>query len=213
MNITKDLQPLAKPIDSLTPDPNNANDEGDIPGIMRSLEALGQLKPIVVDADGVVRAGNHTFLAAVELGWTEVAATSAEHLTDEQLTAFAIADNAIGRKSKFNDDMLAAQLADLREYEDLLAATAIEDDEFERLMATLDGDLPTVEGDSVGTANDGLSAGDRKSLYEQSAVRSVVIAVSAEQYADLIAQMSVLRERLSLDSNAELILHLVGDAL
>lgn len=50
------------PIDSVRPDPRNARRHGppNLAAIRASLEAFGQQKPIVVDAEGIVRAGNGT---------------------------------------------------------------------------------------------------------------------------------------------------------
>ena len=75
MRIATALLPLAVPIDSLRPDKNNANDHPaeNLASIKGSLQRFGQLKAIVVSADGIIRAGTGTWLAAKELGATEIA--------------------------------------------------------------------------------------------------------------------------------------------
>ena len=63
------------PIDSLSFDPANVRKHGErnLATIKASLLRFGQQKPIVVDANGVVRAGNGTLAAAKALGWKEIA--------------------------------------------------------------------------------------------------------------------------------------------
>ena len=81
-------------ISSLKHLPKNARKHNDrnLGVIMKSLAECGQQKPIVVDADGVVIAGNGTLAAATKLGWKEiwVARTS---LDKSRADLFAILDN------------------------------------------------------------------------------------------------------------------------
>ena len=61
-------------IDTLTLDPANArkHDEKNLSAIKGSLARFGQQKPIVVDHNGVVIAGNGTLEAAMALGWGSI---------------------------------------------------------------------------------------------------------------------------------------------
>ena len=56
-------------ISSLSLDPANVRKHPDknIQSIIASLKRFGQQKPIVVDANGIVRAGNGTLMAAQQL--------------------------------------------------------------------------------------------------------------------------------------------------
>jgi hypothetical protein len=63
-------------LEDLKPYPGNAN-VGDVDGIMESLEANTQYRPIVVNAGGeeshmTILAGNHTAEAALRLGWKKI---------------------------------------------------------------------------------------------------------------------------------------------
>ena len=76
-HIAPQLRPLAVPIGSLVLDPENArrHDRRNIEAVKASLTRFGQVKPVVVQERGrIVRAGNATVEAAIELGWTEIAA-------------------------------------------------------------------------------------------------------------------------------------------
>jgi ParB-like chromosome segregation protein Spo0J len=82
------------PIDSVRPDPGNVRLHGDrnVDAIKGSLRRFGFQKPIVVDRDGIVRAGSGTWRAAKELGLTHVPAFVTS-LAGPDAVAFAIADN------------------------------------------------------------------------------------------------------------------------
>ena len=82
------------PIDTLSADPSNVRKHGDknIAAIKASLKRFGQQKPIVVDGNLIVRAGNGTLQAAQELGWDEISVIQSG-LAPSELVAFAIADN------------------------------------------------------------------------------------------------------------------------
>ena len=71
---TKTLEIERVPLDSLHPDPANtrAHDERNLEAIQGSLARFHQQKPIVVDHDGVIRAGNGTYEAAKALGWETI---------------------------------------------------------------------------------------------------------------------------------------------
>lgn len=66
MKIAKSLESHLRPIEELILLPGNPR-QGDIGAISESLARFGQLKPVVVDDQGVILAGNHTYLAAKAL--------------------------------------------------------------------------------------------------------------------------------------------------
>lgn len=118
--IAPPLLGLASPVDTMINDPQNAN-RGDVAAIRKSLSVFGQRKPVVVrrtgsDAHGrptgIVIAGNHTLMAAVELGWDHVAAV---FIDDDETTAkaYALADNRTGELSSWNAEQLADTLREL----------------------------------------------------------------------------------------------------
>jgi ParB-like chromosome segregation protein Spo0J len=93
-------------ISDLSLDPANVrkHDRKNIDAIKASLRKFGQQKPIVVDAKGIVIAGNGTMTAAQELGWTDIAAVRTE-LVGVEATAFAIADNRSAELAEWDDKL------------------------------------------------------------------------------------------------------------
>ena len=109
MNIAPSLQPLAIPIDSVEPWPDNYR-EHDIGAISESLIRFGQKRTIVVwkQASRIV-AGNGTWHAAKAIGATEIAA-NVEEMTEEDAEAFLLADNRASELGRSKDDQLATLL-------------------------------------------------------------------------------------------------------
>jgi len=102
------------PIEAISFDQANVRKHGDknIAAIKASLKRFGQQKPIIVDGNLIVRAGNGTLQAATELGWREINVVESD-LGAAELTAFAIADNRTAELAEWDMGALAKQLAAL----------------------------------------------------------------------------------------------------
>lgn len=138
-------------IETLTADPENAraHSERNIDAITKSLERFGQQKPIVVDRDGRVIAGNGTLRAAIAIGWDRIDIVRTD-LTGDDARAFAIADNRTAELATWEDETLRAQLAALAEVDvELLKATGFDSaiDTLGTLNADAEGptDFPEVD--------------------------------------------------------------------
>ena len=90
----------------LSLDPSNVRKHSrrNLDAIKASLRKFGQQKPIVVDAKGIVLAGNGTLTAAQELGWTEIEIMRTE-LIGVEATAFAIADNRTSELAEWDEKL------------------------------------------------------------------------------------------------------------
>jgi hypothetical protein len=126
--ILPQLQHLAVPIENLTPDPANPrrHPARNLAAIMGSLKRFGQRQPLVVQEEGmIVRAGNGRLEAAVELGWTEIAAVIVPE-SEVEATAYAIADNRTSDLAEWDEEALSQSLMALR---DDLEGTGFTDDD------------------------------------------------------------------------------------
>lgn len=101
-------------ISDLLEDPANArkHDAKNLRAIKGSLKRFGQQKPLVVDAKGIVIAGNGTLAAARELGWDTIDVVRTT-LAGAEAIAYAIADNRAGELAGWDDDVLGKALAAL----------------------------------------------------------------------------------------------------
>lgn len=101
-------------LSTLVNDPNNArkHDKKNLMAIKGSLAKFGQQKPIVVDHNNVVIAGNGTLQAAIELGWTEIDIVRSD-LEGFNATAYALADNRTSELAEWDKTILNATLDSL----------------------------------------------------------------------------------------------------
>ena len=152
----------------LSLDPANVrkHDRKNLDAIKASLRKFGQQKPIVVDAKGIVLAGNGTLTAAKELGWTEIEITRTT-LQGVEATAFAIADNRTAELAEWEEDKLSQVLQSLKvEDADLLAATgydAAEVDKMSKAEVTED-EVPEPPAEPITKAGDLWILGEHRVL-------------------------------------------------
>jgi DNA modification methylase len=106
--------------------------------IKASLRRFGQQKPIVVDAKGIVLAGNGTLAAARELGWREIQIVRTD-LSGSQATAFGIADNRSAELAEW-DEKLADVLASLKAEDFPIEEIGFDLDELEALKPEVKSD-------------------------------------------------------------------------
>jgi hypothetical protein len=131
-------------------DPANVrkHDGANIDAIKASLTKFGQQKPIVVNEDGIVIAGNGTLRAAQALGWTHID-TVTTPLQGSDATAYAIADNRTAELAQWDDPALAETLAALQNEEG-----------FDHLAAGFtDAEIEALIGGAVGLGDDGGNNG------------------------------------------------------
>ena len=126
-------------LEAVNEDPENIrlHPERNLDAIVQSLRQFGQQKPIVIDLDGVCRAGNGTLAAAKALGWDRIAAVRSD-LTPEEARAYAVADNRTADLSEFDREALAKSLAELQSQPELLAAAGFGGDELGELLKLAD---------------------------------------------------------------------------
>jgi len=103
-------------IQSLSPDPANVrkHSQRNLDAIAASLRKFGQQKPLVVDKNNIVLAGNGTLAAAKSIGWNEIKIVRTD-LTGVGATAFGIADNRTAELAEWDEklgEMLKALKAD-----------------------------------------------------------------------------------------------------
>jgi DNA modification methylase len=177
-------------IDSLTFDPSNVRKHGEqnLATIKASLNRFGQQKPIVVDANGVVRAGNGTLMAAKALGWKEIAVVRST-LAGSEATAYAIADNRTAELAEWDDDALKQTLAALQiEDENLALATGFDAKEIDAMLApdeVTEDEVPEPPADPITKPGDLWTLGDHRVLCGDSTKAEDVERLMSGAKADL----------------------------
>jgi DNA modification methylase len=124
-----------RPITSIRPYENNprVNDPA-VDAVAASLREFGFRQPIVVDEAGVIVVGHTRYKAALKLGLEAVPVHVAVGLTPAQAKAYRIADNQTATLSRWDDDRLPLELAQLQGMDFDLDLTGFSADELLRLL-------------------------------------------------------------------------------
>ena len=152
----------AAKVDTLTMDPANVRKHStrNLESIAASLNRFGQQKPIVVNAAGVILAGNGTYAAAKSLGWSEVAVVRT-HLNGADAVAYAIADNRTAELAEWDTDALAQTLAALQN-----------DDSIDHLVAGFtDAEIAALVDEACGVDFEPVTVGDENRLDQNSPIQ------------------------------------------
>lgn len=137
---------------------------GNVAKIAESLEKSEQYRAIVVNVGtktkrkNEILAGNHTYLAARRLGWTEILAHIVD-VDDTQAAVIVVADNKTSDSGEIDQAIMAEVLAGLPD----LSGTGFDEKEFTDIIKTVRADtkldtaslddilakMPTAMGDEV----------------------------------------------------------------
>lgn len=103
------------PIKKLNPFKKNArvHKPKQVNQIANSFVEFGMNNPILIKEDYTIVAGHGRVLAAKQLGMKEIPTICINHLSEEQVQAFIIADNKIAENAEWDYDILAEVFADL----------------------------------------------------------------------------------------------------
>jgi hypothetical protein len=105
------------PLSDFLPYAKNARLHSDeqVQEIAASIAEYGFTNPVLIDAKNSVIAGHGRILAAEKLKLVHLPCIRLEHLTPEQVKAYRIADNALALRSKWDDEILKAEIRELRQ--------------------------------------------------------------------------------------------------
>ena len=135
------------PLERLIPHARNArtHSEEQVAQIAGSIAEFGFVNLVLVGDDGVIVAGHGRVIAARKLGLSEAPVIVLSHLTATQRRALMIADNQIATNAGWNDEMLAAELAALKDEAFDLDLLGFDDAEIDRLLAGADDEAPDLD--------------------------------------------------------------------
>ena len=179
--------------------------------IAESLRQNGQYRPVVANRGthtgrpNELLAGNHTLLAARDLGW-ETLAVSWVDVDDDQAARIVAADNRTADLGGYDDRLLAELLGDLPD----LDGTGYDPGDLDDLLAQLDEQGPDDDGDGYDAETNYQERADK---YEQSGTRSVVLEYGLDDYRRVVQALTDLAAAWDLDSNAEVVARAVTEAL
>ena len=181
------------PLDRLIPHARNArtHSEAQVAQIAGSIAEFGFVNPVLVGDDGVLVAGHGRILAARKLGLAEAPVIVLAHLTPTQRRALMIADNQIALNAGWNEEMLAGELAALREEAFDLELLGFDDSDLDRLLAeNVDAqeavdEAPEPPADPVSRPGDIWVCGEHRVLCGDATVLSDVETLLGGDLADM----------------------------
>ena len=191
-----DLRIEQWPVERLVPYARNArtHSDGQVAQVAASIAQFGFVNPILVGPDRVIIAGHARLLAARQLEMSEVPVIVLGHLSESQRRALVIADNRLALNAGWDEEMLALELATLREEDFSLEVLGIDDEELNRLLATQDAaeglsdedSIPPVPEVPVSQAADLWNLGDHKLLVGDATVAADVQRLMGPDAADCV---------------------------
>jgi len=129
------MEIILRDIASIRPYEHNPrkNDQA-VSAVATSIREFGFRQPIVVDANGVIIAGDTRYKASLSLGLKRVPVHVATDLTPEQVRAYRIADNKVGELADWDFDLLPIELAALQMADFDLAMLGFDEEELAKLL-------------------------------------------------------------------------------
>lgn len=114
-----------------------------------SIKKFGFTVPIIIDGEGVIVCGHTRRLAAMKLGLDTVPCIRRNDLSPEEIRALRLADNKIAEQSEWDDELLRAELEDLKDFDFDFEAMGFSPDELQSDFADAN-----VEDDDFEEAED-----------------------------------------------------------
>lgn len=135
--------------------------------LVKSIEQFGQYRPLVVDEDGLILAGNGLHTALKRAGVAKVSVYRMKGLSEDQKRKLILADNKTGDLSNDDFDVIEAMVRELDDYEvpgfdpDVLRGIIAE---AEDVLADADdyGRLDDRELDALRASQEDIAAADEQ---------------------------------------------------
>ncbi len=188
---------------------------GSVPAIRQSLQVNGQYKALVANRGshtgrpGEVLAGNHTLLAARDLGWSGVYVAWVDVDDDQAARIVAVDNRSADLAEGYDDRLLLELLAGLPD----LDGTGYDPGDLDDLVAALE-EADTAAGAGVADAADGAtdappSIFDLGDAYADRATRQVVLTYPIDTFEWMIGQLADLADQYGVESNSDVVAALV----
>lgn len=178
------LAPMLRPVGVLRPHERNPR-RGDIEAIAASLQRFGQQRPILHDEGNSIVAGNHTYQAALTIGWTHIAAVRSDLASADEIERYLIADNRTSDLATYDN----AELRGLLEAQRTLDGTGYGDDDLEMLRAA--------------TREHPVAAG-------ASGAMRIILRYDEQTYRAITARMDELMVEYGVDSYSDVVGRQIG---
>jgi len=196
-------------IEELKQYPNNPR-RGNVKLIAESLQEYGQYKPITVNKKtNEILVGNHTYAAAITLGWKEIEVTYVD-VDAETAAKIVLIDNRVSDLSKYDNEALLELLETLNSLEH----TGYGDDEFDNVLAR-------IEEKKTPSVKEAINGGEQKDIsgqieslaerYQAVDTRVFMVELDNTVYVWAIEQLGRYRLKTGANSNSEALVKLLEE--
>lgn len=193
MRAADDRQIEIRSIDVITPYARNSRTHSDeqVAQIAASIREFGWTTPILIDEEGSVICGHGRLLAARKLGQAEVEVIVARGWSDAKKRAYVIADNKLALNAGWDMELLALELADLKEFDFDLGLTGFSGEELAKLLPdktegnTDPDEIPEVPADPITKPGDVWLMGKHRLLCGDSTSVDDMEKLTAGQLVDM----------------------------
>ncbi|NLF32047.1 MAG: DNA modification methylase [Planctomycetes bacterium] len=161
-----------------------------VDAVAESIRRFGFRQPIVVDAAGVILCGHVRYEAARRLGLRRVPVHIAGELTAAEARAYRLADNKLAELATWDEDLLAAELAELQAMAVNLDGLGFSERELAELLAgAVEDDLdapPPAPREAASRPGAMYRLGDHRLLVGDATRGEDLVRLMGEERADLL---------------------------
>ena len=185
-----------KKVDELIPYNKNArlHSEAQVAQIAASIIEFGFTNPVLIDGEKGIIAGHGRLMAAKKLGLKEVPVVILDHLSETQKKAYIIADNKLAENAGWDEEILASELADLKNEDFNLDLIGFEDQELEKIFANLyekeneqeTEEIPDTEEKPISKSGDVWILGKHKVICGDSCKEETYQLLLENELADML---------------------------
>lgn len=185
-----------KSVDELVPYNKNARMHSDaqVAQIAASIVEFGFTNPVLIDGEKGIIAGHGRLMAAKKLGLKKVPVVILDHLSEMQKKAYIIADNKLAENASWNEEILASELADLKENDFDLDLIGFEDQELEKIFSSLynkdedqeSEEIPESPENPISQSGDVWILGNHKLICGDSCDEKTYSSLLENELADML---------------------------
>jgi DNA modification methylase len=185
-----------KSVDELIPYSKNArlHSEAQVAQIAASIIEFGFTNPVLIDGEKGIIAGHGRLMAAKKLGLKEVPVVVLDHLSETQKKAYIITDNKLAENAGWDEEILASELADLKNEDFNLDLIGFEDQELEKIFSSLynkdedqeNEEIPETEENPISQSGDVWILGNHKLICGDSCDEKTYSSLLENELADML---------------------------